>query len=168
MLRLPPKKIAVTQEILNRFWAKVNKTETCWLWTGSKGRNSSGLYYGYFRLFGYVERAHRVSFFITYGDFDFTLCILHRCDTTLCVRPEHLFLGTEKDNSDDMISKGRRGYRSLELTSTQIDEIITRHNNGEPIRELAFKLKLGYGTVWSIAHGKWNPKRKTKLIGEQL
>jgi hypothetical protein len=90
-----------------RFWSKVRKTETCWIWTGycnpsgygeiQRGRRGEG-----------AERASRISWEIHFGSIPEEMCVLHRCDNPPCVNPEHLFLGTRADNNHDMINKGRR------------------------------------------------------------
>lgn len=92
-----------------RFWAKVDKTEGCWLWiAGSRGQ------YGSIKISGQVVDAHRVSWQLAYGAIPDGLCVCHKCDVPLCVRPDHLFLGTKLDNNRDMYAKGRgqRGDRS--------------------------------------------------------
>jgi len=83
----------------------------CWLWTGSV--NNSG--YGQFTMFGRIVGAHRVSYELHNGvigrdNKDKTLHVLHKCDNPLCVNPDHLFIGTAKDNVTDMISKGRKKF----------------------------------------------------------
>lgn len=85
-----------------RFFAKVRKTDGCWIWTGS--HISTG--YGSFEFPEGSQLAHRVAYVIAYGS-THGMCVLHRCDNRSCVRPEHLFLGTPKDNTHDMIEKGR-------------------------------------------------------------
>lgn len=87
-----------------RFWEKVKKTDGCWLWTASHTKG-----YGQIRdesRFGMIS-AHRASWIIHYGPIPDGMCVLHRCDVPLCVNPAHLFLGTNEENVDDMIRKGR-------------------------------------------------------------
>lgn len=90
--------------ILNRFIEKVEKTPTCWIWKGSKF--TSG--YGDLSFFPSERRAHRASWVIHYGKIPKGLHVLHKCDVKDCVNPEHLFLGTHRENMQDMVRKGRR------------------------------------------------------------
>ncbi len=90
---------------MDRFWNKVNKTDTCWLWTASKFKNKG---YGQFGFNGKNTQAHRVAWTITYGEIPKGMYVCHSCDNQSCVRPEHLFLGTPKDNVQDCINKKRR------------------------------------------------------------
>lgn len=86
-----------------RFWNYVDKTDTCWLWRGSK---HSG--YGVINVPGRGRpRAHRLSYEMAIGPIPDGLLVCHTCDIRECVRPEHLFLGTAKDNTADCIAKGR-------------------------------------------------------------
>lgn len=86
-----------------KFWMKVNYTETCWLWTGT--RYPTG--YGRVRFRGKWGGAHRAAWILMNGDLDPQMCICHHCDNPPCVRPDHLFIGTRKDNLHDAIRKGR-------------------------------------------------------------
>ena len=92
-----------TKPLETRFWSKVHKTEGCWLWTASRRRDG----YGYISVYGMMSAAHRVAWRLSYGDIPPGLFVLHHCDNKVCVRPDHLFLGTQKDNVHDAISKGR-------------------------------------------------------------
>ena len=87
-----------------RFWNKVDKSGDCWLWTGAK----TGRGYGHILINGNSISAHRYSWEIHYGKIPENMCILHRCDNPICIKPEHLFLGTQTDNIADMDRKGRR------------------------------------------------------------
>lgn len=88
---------------MERFWAKVDKSGECWEWTGCK--QPSG--YGKFRINSQHHRAHRVAWQLTYGDIPSDLLVCHHCDNPSCVNPAHLFLGTQKDNVQDSVRKGR-------------------------------------------------------------
>jgi hypothetical protein len=85
------------------FWAKVRRTDGCWEWTGA--RLHSG--YGKLGRKGRTYVAHRFAWELVNGAIPDGLFACHRCDNRLCVRPDHLFLGTQKDNIADMLSKGR-------------------------------------------------------------
>lgn len=96
--------MASQKSTADRFWAKVNKTNTCWNWTAVvKG--------GYGDFFVSTERgrsaAHRFSYEQAHGQIPPGMKVCHRCDNMLCVRPDHLFLGTQSDNIRDMYAKGR-------------------------------------------------------------
>jgi hypothetical protein len=87
-----------------RFNAFVNKTTSCWLWTGATNRG-----YGLLWVDGKHELAHRVSYSIHKGLLG-DLCVCHTCDTPLCVNPDHLFLGTREDNNLDARHKLRHAF----------------------------------------------------------
>jgi len=90
-----------------RFWPKVNKEpgrNTCWEWTGVCYKG-----YGNFSVGGSRGRmyAHRYSYELHFGNIPVGLLVLHKCDNRRCVRPSHLFVGTQSDNIKDSIKKGR-------------------------------------------------------------
>lgn len=90
-----------------RFWSHVNKTDTCWLWTGSKRHKGYGAFVWAENGLVVQGRAHRYSWELVNGRIPEGLCCLHKCDTPACVRPDHLWIGTKADNNCDMVSKGR-------------------------------------------------------------
>ena len=87
-----------------RFWSRVDTSGDCWLWNASLNRNG----YGYICVNGKVRSSHRLSYEWSYGPTPAGLCVCHACDNPRCVRPDHLFLGTNDDNMADMVAKGRQ------------------------------------------------------------
>ena len=94
--------------LAERFWARVSKTDGCWLWVGAS-RTTFG--YGVISRGGRRSQigAHRASWEIHFGPIPDGMSVLHRCDNPPCVRPDHLFLGTQSDNIRDMARKARLG-----------------------------------------------------------
>ena len=95
----------ITEKVKKRFWAKVRKTDGCWEWDG--GRLTTKLPYGRLAIGKGTYGAHRVSYMIHFGEIPSNLLVCHHCDCYFCVRPDHLFLGTQKDNLQDASAKGR-------------------------------------------------------------
>lgn len=105
----------LTESEKSRFESKINRTDTCWLWTASRNRKG----YGQFRLRGKMRKAHRVAFILTGKKIPSGLCVCHSCDVRICVNPDHLWIGTHADNAIDKSQKGR-------VVSTFGDEHWTR------------------------------------------
>lgn len=126
------------EQIRARFSAKVNLAGPvpdhvpglgpCHIWTGD--HTSHG--YGLLRRAG----AHRVAMWLATGEEPGDRHVLHRCDNPPCVRPEHLYYGTHRQNMDDKAGRGRAG-RVLKLTDAQVEEIRTRYVAGEMAKDLA-------------------------------
>lgn len=91
-----------------RFWSKVEKTETCWVWRAGKNTVNG---YGQFWTGKKTTQAHRFLYQIYHGDLPSHVFVCHRCDNPPCVRPDHLFTGTSADNMRDKVSKGRGNYK---------------------------------------------------------
>ena len=129
-----------TPKDIQRFWNKIDKSgghDACWLWLGCCVRGG----YGWFYWNGKYYQSHRIMWMITFGKIPDGLCILHKCDNPSCCNPDHLFLGTKKDNSDDKVRKGRQYHPNGEknghckITDLQVLEIRQRYTrfgiNGE-------------------------------------
>lgn len=100
--------------LVDRFFSKVEADPNggCWLWAGAVTPKGYGSFCVRPRASGEAQfnaSAHRVSWSIHKGEPPKDLHVLHRCDVRACVNPDHLFLGTNQDNVDDKISKGRSG-----------------------------------------------------------
>lgn len=147
--------------VVARFWSKVQRSSGCWEWTGSL---QSG--YGQLRVCTDsrvpMARAHRVSWEIHYGPVPDDLCVLHRCDNRKCVRPDHLFVGTRRDNARDMVAKGRhhrahlRGERhpSARLNAAGAAEVLRRARGGESLTSLARAYGISISAVWALKNGR--------------
>lgn len=145
-----------------KFWPFVLKTDGCWLWTAP-------LVGGYGRAFlkGKAIKAHRLSYLIHNGEIPKGLLILHNCDNTACVRPDHLYAGTVQNNTDDRESRGRSNipsrsgenhwmnkkpekvahgerFNRSDLTSKKVIEIVTEFLAGG-ITQAALAEKHGIG-----------------------
>lgn len=121
-------------EILTRFWSKVQKSRGCWLWTGNIVRG-----YGQFAYSTGLEHprqrhvyAHRFSYELAHGPIPHGQQVCHRCDTRLCVRLDHLFLGTQQENLDDARRKGRLidGLGARKLSDEAYRHILTGRDRG--------------------------------------
>lgn len=130
------------------FWSKVDKTGSCWIFTGAKLKGG----YGHFVHLGNHWQTHRLSWFLKNGDpsgFD----VLHTCDVPACCNPDHLYLGTDKDNANDRVARGRilRGdqLHSAKLTDAQAREILSLKGQ-TAAKELSAKYGVGSGAINAI------------------
>jgi hypothetical protein len=140
--------------LIERFWAKVKKSPDCWEWTGS--RNPKG--YGHIsddkcRIRG----AHRVSWEIHFGPIPDALHVLHNCDNPSCVRPDHLFLGTNLDNVRDRGQKGREGDHQGENNGRAklIEDDVRRiRSDRRALREIAREYGVSFALIDQIKRRK--------------
>lgn len=142
---------------IERLMAKIVKAPNgCWEWTGYIG--TSG--YGSFLLHGRNYNAHRAMWITIHGEEpppEIKVC--HTCDNRICVNPDHLFLGTPQDNSDDMVSKRRQplGTRNgrAKLTDDAVRAIRRRYNEGDcSIRDLASEYNATKSMIHDVVSGR--------------
>lgn len=131
-----------------RFWENVQKTNSCWLWTGTVNNCGYGITSHRYKRW----LAHRLSYQLEYGEIPDGAHICHHCDNRLCVRPDHLFAGTNADNVADMVAKERNDSK---LSPGDVRDIRQRHNNQEATRrELASEYKVSISTIHAIFSGQ--------------
>ncbi len=139
---------------LERLWARTDTSGECWIWRGGKG--SMG--YGKISRRGKTIGTHQLSWELARGTIPKGLSILHRCDVPLCVRPTHLFLGTQRDNMRDMVRKGRDRFGENNshsvLTEPAVREIRRMLASGKNRGEVAMVFNVSRSTVEAIAAGK--------------
>lgn len=99
---------------------KINKDTGCWDWLRYKNKGG----YGRGRYLGKICLAHRSSYEYHVEPIPKGMLVCHTCDNPPCINPEHLFLGTSKDNAIDMIKKGRNNYK---VTKKEVLEIRKLH-----------------------------------------
>lgn len=142
-----------------RFEAKVQagrSTGDCNLWAGAVYPNGYGAISTGGR--GKVIRAHRAAYELYVGPIPAGMCVLHRCDVPACVNPLHLFLGTKKDNTLDMIKKGRvrtgslSGEKNPSAKLSKSDVALIKERIAVGTRSTARELACEYGVSTSAIY----------------
>ena len=153
------------ESVENRFWSKVHKTVDCWLWIGHVAtRDPAKDGYGRFNAqkeFG-ATLAHRVAWILTNGQVPADLLVLHKCDNRKCVNPDHLFLGTDQDNFDDMRAKGRErhvgatgeAHGHAKLTDEKVRAIRKRYAELNSLTKVAKEFGITFQNVSCIKNRK--------------
>lgn len=167
------------QKLKENYEKHVVRKDGCWKWSGVKDKDGYGqLACGYHRQ----TKAHRVSWGLYKGEIPEGMKVCHQCDNPSCTNPDHLFLGTIKDNAKDMSNKlrGTNGTKNLhaKLNENDIPGIRKRLSDGESFYRIAHEFGVKPTTIWSIRENKsWRHveenkcdriERKTKLTEESV
>lgn len=132
------------------FWDRVNKTSECWEWTGYRGLTG----YGSFRWNNAHHVVHRISWTLSNGPIPDGMKVLHRCDNRPCVRPDHLFLGTQTDNMRDMSQKGRGRGGGTRFSVDKVLAIRAARAGGASLRDLVERFGISLSSASNLASGK--------------
>lgn len=148
-------------ELAQRFWSKVEKTDGCWIWVGTRSGNG----YGHIWFRGRNRQAHRISLYLHTGDEKWLEgrepLACHKCDVPLCVRPDHLVEATGSWNMQDAYDKGRKvGFRKgmehpkAKITDQRVVEIFGMADSGMNQREIASVVGIGKSCISRILNRK--------------
>ena len=148
--------------VIESFWKHVSISDdnSCWEWKAGL----VGMGYGKWRFKGKDIRAHRHAYQLAKGDIPEGMFVCHKCDNPRCCNPSHLFLGTPKENTADMLAKNRVGRMfgtcnpQAKLTDADVLQIRNRVANGEKQSELASEFGISRSTMCHIIQGKLWPK----------
>lgn len=153
-----PKGLPIKQRFMTHV-KKEDRDNGCWLWTG--GLFHKG--YGIFNEGGRSGSAHRYAWRLFRGEIPKSMCICHTCDVRNCVNPDHLWIGTAKENTRDMYHKKRQrqiirygeNNPSSKLTVKDVLEIREMYASGDLICEIAERFnKVSKTIVGDVARGK--------------
>lgn len=129
-------------------------SDACWPSSYTKSKRG----YGVAAFRGHSIAAHRLAWIATNGPIGAGLCVLHRCDNPPCCNPEHLFLGTRRDNSHDAIRKGRNAFGErngiAKLRAKDVVEIRADIARGLTLVEIAAKFGVTPQNIGAIKRGR--------------
>lgn len=158
----------ILNTVKNRFYRNVlmPNENGCMEWIGSFRSKKRKLSYGVIHSYKPNHSAHRLSYEIWYGKIQDGFIVCHKCDNPKCVSPEHLFLGTHKDNSRDMVKKSRNNLdqngeknSQYKITDKIKKNIIHDLKNGITGKEISKKYNISEASVTKIKN-KGNTRKK--------
>lgn len=147
----------MSDELSRRLWSRVDRSqEGCWEWQA--GKTAAG--YGEFMFQRKMYYAHRAAWILSCGDIPDGKCVRHKCDNPACCRPDHLELGTQNDNVQDMMSRGR-GRKAVgnqnarsKLNPTKVRQVRRMRRQGKTLKQIAEAMGVNDKTIHAIVTGK--------------
>jgi hypothetical protein len=142
--------------VTERFLYFCNKTSRCWEWKGGINSTVRGIFW----MNGKTIKAHRASWIIHNGTIPNGMLVCHHCDNGKCVNPEHLFLGSYKDNTQDMLRKGRgniphgESHWNSKLTKYKVSKIRDLSKNGFSQKYLALMFNVSAPNISEVVNYK--------------
>jgi hypothetical protein len=139
----------------------LDETTGCRIWQGCIGTKG----YGHIKRadsgrHGKVWRTHRLMWTLVNGDIPTGALLLHSCHNPACINIEHLRLGDNQENMNDMKAAGRQnkckgsGHGESKLTETIIKEIFELYSQGYSLRRLGCRYGVTFGTIWKVLKGR--------------
>jgi hypothetical protein len=151
-----------------RFWAKVQRTDGCWLWTASRSGGRRGKSYGQFTTTVDGKQrhhgAHVYAYETAFGPVPPGLEVMHKCNQPLCVRPAHLGAGTHLQNvrgaaADGLYHVPRPGKQKV--TDAQCEDIIALRRAGMTLEAIGARYGVSKGFVSRVLHGSLRQYRQS-------
>jgi hypothetical protein len=144
--------------LVKQFWSRIKRGPGCWEW--QRGRKG----YGQVWLEGKKWYAHRLAYTLCRGEIPPGKSICHTCDNPRCVRPSHLWLGSQTDNMRDMGRKGRTNTQKISFAQRQ--KIRARYAKGDVLQKtLATEYGVANSVISAIVNyriGSDDPRPNTK------
>lgn len=157
---MPRQYIRISGTLEERLDARTDKSGECWLWTGSVGSHG----YGQLKVGKRPVLVHRLAWEVHNGPIPPGMEVAHHCDVHACLRPDHLFLATHKENMRDMSHKGRSAHEgsygenhpTSKLTDDMVREMRKMRESGMSMRDIARHLGVSYAATQMVLSGmRW-------------
>lgn len=151
-------------QLMELLKSEVDMSGDCWIWTGKKNHG-----YGYLFINHKTWSVHRLSYILEYGNFNKSLSVLHKCDNPACIKPQHLFLGTQQDNVNDAKVKGRLHQSPSFYKKTAVD--INCQTVGKPSSALSkssYAPPIENGGAYKFTFGMHKGKSVTAMATDEV